>query len=106
MSLHPNSIPPVPEDTARVAHAAFPKGNRYLTFRDEVGTIFKDSDFQDLFSDYGQSAISPAQLALICIMQFLEDLTDRQAAEANLSDVSRQKTHLAIKPYCFPLLLA
>lgn len=82
MSLHSNSIPPVPEDTACVAHAAFPKGNHYLTFRDEVGTIFKDSDFQDLFSDYGQSAISPAQLALICIMQFLEDLTDRQAAEA------------------------
>ncbi|NJK30681.1 MAG: transposase, partial [Acaryochloris sp. SU_5_25] len=34
------------------------------------------------FSTYGQSAISPWQLALICIMQFLEDLTDRQAAEA------------------------
>lgn len=82
MSLHPSAIPPVPEETARIAQLAFPKGNRYLTLRDRVGTLFHDSDFQDLFSAYGQSAISPCQLALICIMQFLEDLTDRQAAEA------------------------
>jgi transposase len=32
----------VPEDTARVAHAAFPKGHPYLTFRDALGTIFQD----------------------------------------------------------------
>ena len=82
MSLRPSSIPPVPENTARVAHLAFPKGNRYLTLRDRVGVIFEDRNFQDLFSDYGQAAISPCQLALICIMQFLEDLTDRQTAEA------------------------
>jgi len=30
MSLHPTPITPVPEETARVARAAFPKGNRYL----------------------------------------------------------------------------
>ena len=82
MSLHPSTLPPVPEETARIAKLAFPNGNRYLTLRDQVGTFFNDSDFKDLFSVYGQSAISPCQLALICIMQFLEDLTDRQAAEA------------------------
>ena len=82
MPLHPSAIPPVPKDTARVAQLSFPKGNRYLTLRDRVGVIFDDSDFRDLFSAYGQTGISPCQLALICIMQFLEDLTDRQAAEA------------------------
>lgn len=82
MSLHPSTLPPVPEETARIAKLAFPNGNRYLTLRDQVGTFFNDSDFKDLFSVYGQSAISPCQLASICIMQFLEDLTDRQAAEA------------------------
>lgn len=82
MSLHPFAIPPVPPETARIAKLAFSNGNRYLTLRDQVGTFFRDSDFSDLFSAYGQSAISPCQLALICIMQFLEDLTDRQAAEA------------------------
>ncbi len=84
MSLRPSSIPPVPKDTVRVAHLAFLKGKRYLTFRDLVGTIFRDSDFQDLFSDFGQSAISSAQLVLISIMQFLEDIIDCQAAEAGL----------------------
>ena len=30
MSLHPHVIEPVPDETARVAHAAFPKGHPYL----------------------------------------------------------------------------
>ena len=38
MSLHPQqSIPPVPEDTARVARAAFRRGNPYLLLRDQLG---------------------------------------------------------------------
>lgn len=82
MSLHPSAIPPVCEETARIAHLAFPNGNRYLTLRDQLGTLFTDTNFLDLFSTYGQSAISPGQLALICVLQFLEDLTDRQTAEA------------------------
>lgn len=36
MSLHPQPIAPVPEETSRVARAAFPKGNPYLTFRDGI----------------------------------------------------------------------
>jgi len=45
MSLHPHIIEPVPEETARIARAAFPKGHPYLTFRDALGTIFQDEDF-------------------------------------------------------------
>jgi transposase len=30
MSLHSTPMGPVPEETARVAHAAFPKGNVYV----------------------------------------------------------------------------
>ena len=82
MSVHVQPINPVPEETVRVARLAFPKGNRYLTLRDEIGTIYTDQDFADLFSTYGQSAIPPWRLALICVMQFMEDLTDRQAAAA------------------------
>ena len=40
MSLPPSPTPPVPEQTAHVARAAFPKGNPYLRLRDELGTIF------------------------------------------------------------------
>jgi transposase len=82
MSVHLHPIRPVPEETARVARLAFPKGNRYMTMRDEIGTLYTDNDFAKLFSALGQPAISPGQLALICVMQFMEDLTDRQAAEA------------------------
>jgi len=82
MSLHPLAVYLVPEDTARVAHAAFPKGNRYLALRDELGAIFEDRAFTALFSARGRSAIAPAQLALVTILQFAEGLSDLQAADA------------------------
>jgi len=82
MSLHPHVIAPVPEDTARIAHAAFPKGHPYLTFRDALGTIFQDEDFTTLFPAWGQPGLPPWRLALVTIMQFRENLADRQAAEA------------------------
>jgi len=82
MSLHPHVVEPVPAETARVAHAAFPKGHPYLTFRDALGTIFQDEDFTTLFPAWGQPGLPPWRLALVTIMQFRENLADRQAAEA------------------------
>src|SRR2546430_12357878 len=82
MSLHPHIIEPVPEETARVARAAFPKGHPSLTFRDALGTIFQDEDFAALFPAWGQPGLPPWQLALVTIMPFRENLADRQAAEA------------------------
>ena len=49
---------------------------------DELGPIFEDQDFAELFSWTGQPGISPAQLALVTVMQYIENLTDRQAADA------------------------
>ncbi|MEO1396924.1 MAG: transposase, partial [Cyanobacteria bacterium J06634_5] len=82
MSLKPQSVSPVPADTLRVAKAVFKKGNPYLTLHDELGPIFEDADFTELFSTVGQSAIPPWRLALVTIMQFRENLSDRQAAES------------------------
>jgi transposase len=82
MSLRPQPLEPVPEDTARVARAAFPKGNPYLTLRDQLGTIFQDEDFTALFPACGQPGLCPWRLALVTILQFRETLADRQAAEA------------------------
>jgi transposase len=82
MSLKPSVIEPVPEETARVARAAFPKGNPYLSMRDELGIAFSDTDFAELFPRRGQPAFAPWRLALITVMQFLENLSDRQAADA------------------------
>src|SRR5215218_1458788 len=80
--LKPSPIEPVPEGTARVAKAAFRKGNPLLSLRDELGAIFADADFADLFPKLGQPALPPWRLALVTILQFREDLPDRRAAEA------------------------
>ncbi len=82
MSLHPTAIPPVPHETARVAHAAFPKGNRYLQMRDVLGTLYTDELFADLYPTKGQPAEAPWRLALVTVFQFAEGLSDRQAVEA------------------------
>jgi transposase len=82
MSLKPNAIPPVPEMTKTVARAAFPKGNLYLQMRDELGSIYTDELFVELYSDEGQPGWSPWRLALVTVMQFAENLSDRQAADA------------------------
>ncbi len=82
MSLKPEPIGPVPEETARIARAAFPKGKLYLRLKDELGTLYQDDLFADLFPSRGQPAEAPWRLALVTIMQFLEGLSDRQAAEA------------------------
>ena len=82
MSLKSMAIPPVPPDTARIARAAFRKGNLYLKLRDELGTLVQDSDFVSLFAREGFPAIPPWRLALVTVLQFRENLSDRQAAEA------------------------
>src|SRR5215208_2350820 len=83
MSLHPqHPIPPVPDETARIARAAFPKGNPYLLLREQLGVIFADGDFADLYSGRWQPSYPPWRLALVTLLQFREGLSDRQAAEA------------------------
>lgn len=50
MPLRPRTILPIPEETARTAGAAFPKGNLHLQIRDEIGVLFHDEDFADLLT--------------------------------------------------------
>ncbi len=82
MSLQPESIGSIPEQRARVAHAAFPRGNAYLPLRDELESFVEDRDLAHLFPRRGQPAGRPWRLALITMFQFVEDLSDRQAADA------------------------
>jgi transposase len=82
MSMRPQEISPVPEETARVARAANPKGNVYMRMRDELGSIYEDQMFTALFPRRGQPAEAPWRLALVSVMQYMEGLSDRQAAEA------------------------
>ena len=82
MSLRPQTVPSVPEETARIARAAFPKGNLYMQIRDEIGILLTDADFADLFPNRGKAAYPPWRLALITIFQFIENLSDRETVES------------------------
>jgi transposase len=82
MSLRPQPVPSIPEETARVARAAFPKGHLYLRLRDAFETFFTDDQFAALFPTRGQPAEAPWRLALVSVLQFAENLSDRQAADA------------------------
>ena len=82
MSLRAEPIGPVPEETARVARAAFPKGHPCLRLRDELGPIYDDGRFASLFPTHGRPAEAPWRLALVSVLQFAEGLSDRQAADA------------------------
>ncbi|GIJ33781.1 Transposase [Micromonospora sediminimaris] len=72
----------IPAGTVRVARAAFPKGGLAIRVRDELGVLFTDADFADLFPVRGKPAWSPGRLVVVLVLQFVEGLTDRQAAEA------------------------
>ncbi len=80
--LKPQPIPEIPAETVRVVRAAFPKGNLYIHLHDTLGTIYQDELFADLYPGRGQPAYAPWRLALVTVFQFMENLTDRQAADA------------------------
>jgi transposase len=82
MSLKPQNSYVVPQDTAEVAQAIFPNGHLYLKMYNAFGTLFQDDDFAALFPNDGQPAETPFRLMLVLILQFLENLADRQAADA------------------------
>jgi transposase len=45
-------------------------------------TIYADTLFADLFPKRGQPAEAPGHLAVVCVLQFAEGLSDHQAADA------------------------
>ena len=82
MSLRPRPFGEVPAMTALVARAAFPQGALAIRIRDGLGPLFADEDFAGMFGARGRPGWSPGRLALVSVLQFAENLSDRQAAEA------------------------
>src|SRR4051812_44443399 len=82
MSLRPQPALSIPEQTQRVAQAAFPKGTLGIRIAEELGSIYDDDQFASLFPTRGQPAAAPARLALVSVLQYVEGLSDRQAADA------------------------
>lgn len=82
MSLRPEQIGAIPAETARVACAAFPKGTLVMRLRDEFRALYENTDFAAFHSPRGQPGLAPWRLALVTVLQFLDHLSDRQAADA------------------------
>ncbi|MEY9968541.1 transposase [Streptacidiphilus sp. MAP12-16] len=82
MSLHPRSGEQVPSLTAQIARASNPDGTTAMWIRDRLDGLWCDEDFADWYPRDGRPGLSPAQLATVCVLQFLLGLSDRQAAEA------------------------
>jgi transposase len=83
MTWRPHPLPPVPEATAVVVKAAFPKGNLSVDLRTEFGTRYEQDLLADLYADRGHPLeVAPWRLALVMVMPSIEGLTDRQAADA------------------------
>jgi transposase len=82
MSLHQQAIGDIPAETVRIARAAFPKGTVVMRLRDEFSALYSDADFAAFYPTRGQPALAPWRLALVTVFQFLEHLSDRQAADA------------------------
>ena len=80
--MQPRPWPEVPAGTARVAKRAFPKGSLPIRARDQLGCWYDDAAFAGAYGVRGRPGISPAQLAMVTVLQFTENLTDRQAADA------------------------
>src|SRR5215469_16074249 len=82
MSMYPQDLGSIPEETARVARAACPKGKLAMRLRDVLGELYQDEQFAALYPVKGQPAYDPWRLAVVTVLQYSENLTDRQAANA------------------------
>src|SRR5581483_588032 len=82
MCLKFQTISDAAEEMVRVVRAVFPKGNLPLRLRDHLGAFSQDELFEELFLNRGHPAYAPWRLALVTIFPFMENLTDRQAADA------------------------
>lgn len=80
--LRPSAIPEIPAETVRIARSAFPRGATFMRLRDELGVLLVNQDFTQVYSSRGQPAAAPWRLTLVTVMQFVENLSDRQAADA------------------------
>jgi transposase len=63
MSLASHAVPPLPEETRRVAQAACPRPSQFMQRRDRLGTIDDEAACGTLYPPRGQPAEAPGRLA-------------------------------------------
>lgn len=77
MSMSPQAIGSIPEETVRVARAACPKGTLAMRLRDSLADLYQDEHLAALYPVEGQPAYVPWRLAIVTVLQYVEGLTDR-----------------------------
>ena len=82
MSMNPQNLGSIPAETVRIARAACPKGTLAMRLRDVLGDLYQDEQFVKLYPVEGQPGYAPWRLAIVTVLQYSENLTDRQAAHA------------------------
>jgi len=82
MSLQPQPAYVIPDETRRIAHAAFHKDALCLRLVEALGQLYLDEQFAALFPTRSRPVASPARLTLVLVLQYMEGLSDRQAADA------------------------
>src|SRR5260370_2985002 len=80
--MYPQAIGSIPAETVRIAQAACPKGTLAMRLRDALGAWYTDEQFAALYPVEGHPAYAPWRLAVVTVLQYSENLTDRQAANA------------------------
>jgi hypothetical protein len=77
----------LPATGARWCEAALPAGSVYRFLARERGRLFPPELFADLFQATGRRSVPPSILAVVMVLQRLEGLSDREAADRFAFDV-------------------
>ena len=96
MSLRPTPFGPVPEQTSRIARAAFPAGNPYLRMRDALEALVEDRALAHLFPTRGRPAETPWRLALVTIYDLLPGLRSALAEHICLAGCTAKRCLLHV----------
>jgi hypothetical protein len=79
--------PDLPTTGARWCEAALPEGSVYRFLARERARLFPPELFADLFQPTGRRSVPPPILAVVMVLQRLEGLSDREAADRFAFDV-------------------
>jgi hypothetical protein len=79
--------PDLPTTGARWCEAALPEGSVYRFLARERVRLFPPELFADLFEPTGRRSVPPSILAVVMVLQRLEGLSDREAADRFAFDV-------------------
>jgi len=72
----------MPAEMAELGAKLLPADSPYRLVGDQLYEQYHEADYADMYPAEGQPALSPVDLALVTAFQSMEDLSDRQAAEA------------------------